>query len=619
MLLDRINKPGDIKSLSKEELPALAQEIREFLIEKVSVTGGHLASNLGVVELTIALHCSFDFPKDKVIWDVGHQSYTHKILTGRKKGFDSLREFGGISGFPKHNESPCDAFDTGHSSTSISAGLGIARGRDLKGEDFSVISVIGDGSLTGGIALEALNNASQIKTNFIIVLNDNNMSIAPNVGGLSNYLEGVRTADFYTRFKDKLADQLRSTKAGKQLLSTLVKTKNGIKQLLVPGMLFENLGITYLGPVDGHNINDMCRYFNDARKVKGPVIIHIVTKKGKGYEPAENHPEKFHGVGPFDPETGVSEGGGGLSWTKVFSRSLMVLAEDNPKITAITAAMPEGTGLSDFAAKYPDRYFDVGIAEQHGVTFAAGLASQGMIPVVAIYSSFLQRAYDQIIHDVCISKQHVIFAVDRAGLVGKDGETHQGMLDISYLTSIPNMTVMAPKNRWELTDMLSFAVAYDGPVAIRYPRGEACQDFERFRRPVVYGKGEYLFEEGDIALLAVGNMVASAANVRRYLKKLGYGCSLINMRFIKPFDEELVRDAARRHKLLVTFEENVGSGGFGEHVEHMLCQEALGTDIITFSLPDEFIEHGDVKTLRKELNLDDESMAVRIVTRFIGK
>ena len=618
-ILDQIRQPNDIKKIPKERLGELAQEIRRFLIDTTSEKGGHLASNLGVVELTMALHLCLTLPSDKIIWDVGHQSYTHKLLTGRKEGFESLREFGGMSGFPKHKESPCDAFDTGHSSTSISAGLGLACARDLKGEHSTIVSVIGDGSLTGGMAFEALNNAGRMRSNFIIVLNDNHMSIAQNVGGMSRYLWDIRTKDRYVDLKEKIRNTLSELPGGGHLIHSLHRSKSSIKQLLISGMLFEDLGLTYLGPVDGHNIEELCRVIEDAKKVRGPGLLHVGTIKGKGFAPAEQNPEKFHGVGSFDPKNGKMQAPSTVSYTEVFSRSLTLLAKDNPQITAITAAMPDGTGLNRFRRRFPDRYFDVGIAEQHAVTFAAGLAAGGFIPVCAIYSSFLQRAYDQLIHDVCLQHLHVVFAIDRAGLVGKDGETHQGIFDLSYLMTIPGMTVMAPKNGYELTDMLAFAISYDGPVAIRYPRGEVYDGFASCRRPVEYGKGEYLYEEDEICLFALGSMVKWGEKVRRILKEQGFSVSLVNARFARPLDEELIRDAARHHKIIVTMEENVASGGFGEHVEHMICEESLPCDIMTISLPNEYIEQGDYKTLKKEINLDETSIAMKIIARYIGE
>ena len=619
MVLEKINQINDIKKIDKDELPILAEEIRKFLIEKISVTGGHLASNLGVVELTMALHLAFELPKDKMIWDVGHQSYTHKILTGRREGFDGLRKYGGMSGFPKRKESDCDAFDTGHSSTSISAGLGYARARDLLGENYAVISIIGDGSLTGGMAYEALNNAAQIKTNFIIILNDNEMSISENVGGLSTYLSNLRTADAYTGLKAGLENTLNKIPYGNRMVERLRMTKNGIKQLIIPGMFFEDLGIKYLGPLDGHNISQMVRVFQEARRVNGPVVIHVKTKKGKGYAPAEKHPARFHGAEPFDIETGLpKKKKRKANYTDIFSTVMCKMGARESRLVAITAAMPDGTGLKRFRNMYPDRFFDVGIAEEHAVTFAAGMAVAGMIPVVAVYSSFLQRAYDQIIHDVCIQNLHVIFAVDRAGLVGSDGETHQGIFDLSYLSGIPNMCVMAPKNKWELSDMLKFAIRYTGPVAIRYPRGEAYDGLEDFRAPIALGKGEVLYDEQGIALLAVGSMVKTAVEVRARLRDLGYSCSLVNARFVKPLDEELLGRIAREHSLLVTMEENVRSGGFGDRALEYLNDIQAGIPVINVALPDDYVEHGNVEVLKTETCVDADSIVKRILAVYVG-
>ena len=620
MVLEKINQSNDIKKIEKDELPLLAEEIRQFLIEKISVTGGHLASNLGVVELTMALHLAFQLPEDKMIWDVGHQSYTHKILTGRRDGFDGLRKYGGMSGFPKRKESSCDAFDTGHSSTSISAGLGYARARDILGENYAVISIIGDGSLTGGMAYEALNNAAQMKTNFIIILNDNEMSISENVGGLSTYLSNLRTADAYTGLKAGLEKSLnRIPVYGSRMVEKIRMTKNGIKQLIIPGMFFEDLGIKYLGPLDGHNIAQMVRVFQEARRVNGAVVIHVKTKKGKGYLPAEKHPARFHGAEPFDIETGLPRvKKRKANYTDVFSTVMCKMGAREPRLAAITAAMPDGTGLKRFRNMYPDRFFDVGIAEEHAVTFAAGMAVAGMIPVVAVYSSFLQRAYDQIIHDVCIQNLHVIFAVDRAGLVGSDGETHQGIFDLSYLSSIPNMCVMAPKNKWELSDMLKFAIRQEGPVAIRYPRGEAFDGLADFRAPITAGKGEVLYDECGIALLAVGSMVKTALEVRARLRDLGYSCSLINARFVKPLDEELIRRAAGEHDLLVTMEENVRSGGFGDRVLEYLNDIQAKVPVISVALPDDYVEHGNVEVLKKETCVDADSIVKRILASYVG-
>ena len=618
ILLEKINEVNDIKNIEKEQLPELAQEIRDFLIENISKTGGHLASNLGVVELTMALHLAFDLPKDKIIWDVGHQSYTHKILTGRKEGFGQLRKFGGMSGFPKRKESDCDAFDTGHSSTSISAGLGYVCAREVNGEDYSVISVIGDGALTGGMAYEALNNASQLKSNFIIVLNDNNMSISENVGGISSYLSNIRTAEKYTGLKNGVENTLNKIPVyGDKLIKGLRNTKQGIKQFLVPGMFFEEMGITYLGPVDGHNISQMLRVFKDAKKVAGPVLVHVLTKKGKGFGPAERMPSRFHGAEPFDTETGLPLARKKkASYTDVFSTVMCKMGARDPKLVAVTAAMPDGTGLKRFRNIYRDRFFDVGIAEEHAVTFAAGLAAGGLKPVVAVYSSFLQRAFDQVIHDVCIQNLHVVFAVDRAGLVGSDGETHQGLFDLSYLSSIPNMCVMAPKNKWELADMLKYAISYEGPIALRYPRGEAFDGLQEFRAPIKFGKSELIYDENGVALVAVGSMVATALSVREMMKALGYHCTIVNSRFVKPIDEAMLDYLAKDHRLVVTMEENIKNGGFGEKVLEYYNETEADVKVLQIALPDDYIEHGNVEILKKEACIDAESIFKKIIAQY---
>lgn len=619
MLLERIEKENDIKELNMEELDQLAGEIREFLIQKISLTGGHLASNLGVVELTIAMHRVFTLPKDKMIWDVGHQSYTHKILTGRRAGFDALRKYGGMSGFPKRKESPCDAFDTGHSSTSISAGLGYVEARDLKGEDYSVISVIGDGAMTGGMAYEALNNAAHLKTNFIIVLNDNYMSISENVGGMSNYLAQLRTADFYTGLKKGVTNALHKIPTvGDHMIEQIRRTKSSIKQLVVPGMLFEDMGITYLGPIPGHDIRMLCRAFREAKKVEGPVLLHVLTQKGKGYAPAEKDPSRFHGTGPFDISTGEPlQKASKDTYTDIFSKVICDIGKHDPNVAVITAAMADGTGLSAFARYFPKRFFDVGIAEGHGVTFAAGLAAGGMHPVFAVYSSFLQRGYDQLIHDVGLQNLPVVLAVDRAGLVGSDGETHQGIFDLSYLGEIPNMTVISPKNRWELADMLRFAVQFDGPVAIRYPRGTAYDGYEKYRAPICYGKSEVIYEEEGIALISVGHMFEEAEKTRRAIKKIGYNCSLINARFVKPLDGEMIDELSKTHRLIVTIEENILCGGFGERVSDYVLKNHIPVQVLSLALPDDYIEHGSVDLLRREVLLDADSMTKRIVTEYV--
>ena len=566
----------------------------------------------------MALHLCFDFPKDKVVWDVGHQSYKHKLLTGRKSGFDELRKYGGMSGFPKRKESDCDCFDTGHSSTSISAGIGLVAARDLQDGDEHVISVIGDGALTGGMAYEALNNASRLKRNFIIILNDNNMSIAENVGGMSEYLNGLRTNEAYTNFKTGVEQSLSRIPGGSHLANQLKKTKSGIKQLFIPGMLFENMGITYLGPVDGHDIGKLQDILNKAKKVKGAVLVHVLTRKGNGYVPAERHPARFHGAEPFDIETGLPlNKKKKANYQDVFSTCMVKLGQRNEKVVAITAAMPDGTGLKRFKNIYPDRFFDVGIAEGHAVTFAAGLAAGGMRPIFAVYSSFLQRAYDQVLHDVCIQNLPVVFAIDRAGLVGSDGETHQGIFDLSYLSSIPNMHIMAPKNKWELSDMLKYAVEFDGPIALRYPRGEAYDGLKEYRRPIEYGKSEVIYEEEDIALLAVGNMVKIAEQVRKNLKEIGYSCTLVNARFVKPIDTEVLDMLSADHKLLVTMEENVRSGGYGEKVMDYVVEQELPVKLLNISLPDEYVEHGNVALLYEEVGIDAQTVTKRIIEKYI--
>lgn len=619
MILDKINGPEDIKKLNKQELDVLSQEIRDFLLEKISTIGGHLASNLGVVELTMAIYLAFDLPKDKVVWDVGHQSYTHKILSGRKAAFDELRQFGGISGFPKRKESPCDAFDTGHSSTSISAGLGLAQARDVLGEDHYVVSVIGDGALTGGMAYEALNNAARMEKNFIIILNDNNMSISENVGGMSTYLSSIRTGEGYLDLKKHVTNVLsRVPVVGDSIIEKISRTKNGIKQLLIPGMLFENMGITYLGPIDGHNTKALTRAFREAKKLNHTVLVHVITQKGKGYSFAEKNPSRFHGVEPFDILTGESKKEKkNPSYTDVFSKTICRLAEADEKIVAVTAAMPDGTGLKRFAKQFPNRFFDVGIAEQHAVTSAAGMAAGGLKPVVAVYSSFLQRGFDQVLHDVCIQNLPVVFAVDRAGLVGSDGETHQGIFDYSFLTAVPSMSVYAPKNLWELMDGMEFALSYGAPIAVRYPRGEAYQGLKEFRSPIEFGKGEMLYKEKDIALLAVGSMVSTGEHVREKLKADGWNCTLANGRFIKPFDKELVDSLAKDHWLMVTMEENVLQGGYGLNITNYIHENYPHIKVVNIALPDSYVEHGNVSLLRKGLGIDSDSIIWRLKKEYL--
>ena len=608
MILEKIKKPNDIHKVSLEDFPCLAEEIRSFLIQTVSETGGHLASNLGVVELTLALHNVLDFPQDKLIWDVGHQAYTHKILTGRKDGFKNLRKEGGVSGFPKRKESDCDAFDTGHSSNSISAGLGYVRARDLLGEKHTVVSVIGDGALTGGMAYEALNNAAELKTNFIIIINDNNMSISKNVGGLATYLSALRTAETYTGMKIGVTKTLKKIPCvGTAVVDTVRRTKSSIKQLIIPGMLFENMGLTYLGPVDGHNMRQMMKLFNEAKRVEGPVIVHVLTDKGRGYEPAYSHPERFHGTGPFEIQSGRPLAGKtALTYTDCFSGAICSVAEKNPKVVAITAAMPDGTGLNQFRQKFPGRFFDVGIAEEHAVTFAAGLALGGMIPVFAVYSSFLQRGFDQILHDVCMQNLHVIFAIDRAGFVGADGETHHGCFDLSYLSMIPNMTVMAPKNAKELEEMLKFAVEeLDGPCAIRYPKGTACTDMEDCDEPLQKGRSEVICRGSEIAIIGVGSMVAVCQKVCEGLRDDRIArATVVNARFVKPLDTGLLDQLSKNHSLLVTVEENVKSGGFGEHVSAYMEACHPEVRVLSLAIRDHFIEHGTVDSQRVKTGLN---------------
>ncbi len=611
-LLDSINETNDIKYIPEEQYDALAEEIRDFLIEKISVTGGHLASNLGTVELTMALHLSLDLPNDKIIWDVGHQSYTHKVLTGRKAGFDTLRKYNGMAGFPKREESACDSYDTGHSSTSISAGLGMVKARDLCGEKRTIVSVIGDGALTGGLAYEGLNNASKLDTNFIIVLNDNNMSISKNVGGMPKYLNDIRTSDGYLQLRDRVYYSLNDTLPG--LAKGISKAKKSLKQLMIPGMFFEDMGITYLGPVDGHNIPELIKVIEDAKRLNKAVLIHAFTHKGKGYGPAERLPSRFHGTGPFEIDSGipanfVKKAG----YTDIFSTVMVKLGKRNSKVVGITAAMEDGVGLKRFHNIYPDRFFDVGIAEQHAVTFAAGLATGGMIPVVAVYSTFLQRAYDQIAVDVCLQDLPVVFAIDRAGIVGADGETHQGIYDISYMTQMPGMTVMAPKNKWELSDMMKFAVKLGHPVSVRYPRGTAYTGLEEERAPIELGKSEMIYEEEGVALFALGSMVETAEKVRELLREKGQLCTVVNARFAKPLDTDMLDFLVTRHSLVVTMEENIKSGGMGELVETYLHENHRDTEVLNISIPDQFVHHGAPDLLKKELKIDAVNIAERIL------
>ncbi len=604
--LDKIEQPNDIKQFEEEDWEPLAGEIRQFLLDHVSRTGGHLASNLGCVELTMALHLVLELPRDRIIWDVGHQCYTHKLLTGRKEGFDHLRQLGGMSGFPKRVESDTDVFETGHSSTSISAAIGMAKAGELTGTEGTVVAVIGDGSFTGGLTYEALNNLGRLKSSCMVVLNDNDMSIDENVGGMSNYLNKIRVGQAYNGVKSGVEKGLLNIPGiGEGLAKAVKRGKDSIKELLVPGMFFEDLGITYIGPIDGHNISKMVDTFQAAIKLNRPVVVHVKTQKGRGYRYAEKHPKYFHGVEPFDLKTGkVLKKQTKMTNTGVFGRKLLALGEQYPNLVAITAAMASGTGLEKFANVYPARFFDVGIAEQHAVTFAAGLASGGMIPVVAVYSSFLQRAYDQILHDVCLQGLHVIFAVDRSGLVGQDGATHQGIFDTAYLSHIPGLTVIAPKNRYELTKSMEFAMEFQGPVAIKYSRGDAFYGLKEQLAPVEYGKSEILFQGKRLALLAVGNMVEIAYEAYERLTELGFSITLVNARFISPLDEEMLKQLAREHEIIVTLEEHVQTGGYGQAVSAFYMQNGFRGRVRNIAIPDCFVEHGRVDALREKLGLN---------------
>lgn len=612
-LLNRIENPEDVKKLTVRELEQLASELRHFIIDTVSQNGGHLAPNLGTVELTLALYSVFDFPADKLVWDVGHQAYSHKILTGRRDAFSTLRKKGGITGFPNRFESAYDAFGVGHASTSISAALGMALARDAKGEKNQVIAVIGDGALTGGESFEALNNAGDLGTKLIVVLNDNEMSIDANVGAMSEYLSRIRIAPQYARAKRDMGSLLMSIPhIGDKVYKTASHLKDGVRSVLVPGSLFEEMGFHYIGPLDGHNIALMEEVFKSAKELEGPVLIHIHTVKGKGYQPAEQAPEKFHGVGCFDPSTGKSakKAGCAPSYTTVFSQALIELAKDRPDILAITAAMPSGTGLKAFGKAYPKRFFDVGIAEEHAMTLAAGMAAGGMHPVIALYSTFAQRAYDQLIHDVCLQNLPVTLCLDRAGLVGEDGPTHHGVFDLSYLRQMPNMCVMAPKDEEELRHMLATAIALPGPAAVRYPRGaglgvDLSDSFEKL--PV--GKAEVLQEKGEIAFLAVGTMVEHAKAAAAILAEEGIEATVVNMRFIKPLDTALIDAMAKTKKLIITAEENVLAGGFGSAVAEYLADSGQHVPLVRFGIPDRFIEQGTRKELLSLCGLQPEQMA----------
>lgn len=618
-LLGKINQPNDIKNIDSGDYKRLAWEIRRFIVKNTSRTGGHLSSNLGVVELTMAVHLCCELPYDQIIWDVGHQSYTHKILTGRKKEFAKLRQYGGISGFPKRAESTCDIFNTGHSSTSISAAIGLAKARDIRDGVQKIFAIIGDGALSGGMAYEALNNAARLKSNLIIVLNDNQMSIARNVGGMAGYLGNIRTNTNYMGLKEDIENILKKMPyAGEKITTSIRGFKDVLKRVFIPGMLFEDMGIKYIGPINGHDIKKMVSAFDGASKVKGAVLVHVCTKKGKGYPPAEKDPSSFHGVAPFFVRDGSARKDEDVrqTYTDIFSNKITELAKENKKITAITAAMPAGTGLAAFAKKFPGRFFDVGIAEEHAVTFAAGMAAGGLCPVVAIYSTFLQRAYDQILHDVCLCGLNVVFAVDRAGIVGSDGETHQGIFDIAFMMPMPGLTIMAPKNSWELGEMLLFAVNYNGPVAIRYPRGAAYTGFEGHKQPVVHGKGEWIEKGQDIVLLAAGSMAETAMEVHGILKEKGFNISVVNMRFLKPFDTGLLEEALKDHSLFVTLEEGVVTGGFGQAVAKWVNERDSSIKVICTGLPDKFLEHGSVDILKDKYGISAEKIAGRVLEAY---
>jgi 1-deoxy-D-xylulose-5-phosphate synthase len=616
-MLEQINSPYDLKKIDKKDFPLICEEIRQFLIEKVSKTGGHLASNLGIVELTVALHYVFNSPVDKIIWDVGHQCYVHKIITGRKDQFDTLRKFNGLSGYTKRTESVHDIFGAGHSSTSISAALGIAKARDLKGEKYSVVAVIGDGALTGGMAFEALNNAGRSKTDLIVVLNHNEMSISENVGSLSLYLSKLRTDPTYNKLKQEVDNLLNIVPPiGKSLHKYIERIKDSVKQLVVSGMFFEEMGFTYLGPIDGHDVDSLIEVLERAKKIKGPILVHVITKKGKGYKFAEKFPDKFHSAAPFDIQTGKFVNEGQATYSDVFGKTLTEMALKDDKIVAITAAMPEGTGLIHFAKLIPERFFDVGIAEQHATTFAAGMAVQGYKPYFAVYSTFLQRAYDQLIHDVCIQKLPVVFAIDRAGIVGEDGETHQGVFDLSYLRPIPNIAIMSPKDANELVEMVKLSRNLEFPVAIRYPRGKAGE-FDITREcSIEFGKAELVTEGKEIAIFALGRMVGKVLEAKEILKVSDLQPFIVNLRFVKPLDEELILDISNKVKFIVTVEDNVIAGGVGSAILELLNSNGIYKPVLRLGFPDKFIEHGDVENLFKKYNLDAESIANTILQKY---
>lgn len=623
-LLDKINSPADVKKLSDEQLKQLAAEIRQLLIEVISHTGGHLAPNLGVVELTLALHKVFTTPQDKLVFDVGHQAYIHKIITGRREQFPTIRQYGGLSGFPKRSESEHDAFGTGHSSTSISAALGMAVARDLQGEDYNVVAIIGDGSMTGGMAFEALNNAGTLHKKMVVVLNDNEMSISKNVGAMSDYLYHLRTGETYNKIKNDIEGWLKNMEFGTDVLKAIRRLKGSVKYLMVPTSIFEELGFTYLGPVDGHDIHGLIEVLQAAKKIDGPVMVHVLTKKGKGYKPAEESPNKFHGTGPFEIATGkkITNPDAPISYTEVFGKTITELADSDKKIVGLTAAMPDGTGLNIFAQAHPDRFFDVGIAEQHAVTAAAGMAAAGMKPVTAIYSTFMQRAYDSILHDICMQKLHVTMCLDRAGLVGDDGYTHHGVFDYAYLRSIPNMTIMAPKDENELRHMLKTALSFNGPISVRYPRGSGVGvDITEPMHELPIGKAEVLREGKELCFWAIGSMVQSAVQAADKLKEQGIDAGVVNMRFAKPLDKELLIEHAKRYGKIVTLEEGVLAGGVGSEVLEILDDAGLLQQcaVLRLGIPDEFVTHGDKKLLFRDLGLDTDAIVQKAATFVKGE
>ena len=609
-MIEKINSPEDVKKLNLQEKEQLAEEIRKYILEVVSENGGHLASNLGVVELSIALHSVFDLPKDKIIWDVGHQTYVHKIITGRREALKTLRKLNGIAGFPKTNESETDCFNTGHSSTSISAALGMARARDLKGEKHSVLAVIGDGALTGGMALEALNDAGYSQSKLTVILNDNEMSISKNIGGLNMLLSKLRTKKMYTKSNVSIKKMLNKIPViGKPLVKIIRRAKRGIKQLIIPKMFFEDIGFRYLGPVDGHNIEQLESLLKISKQLDGPVIIHVLTKKGKGYEIAEKNPDRFHATGPFDIKTGKSKKEKKADYSKIMGETLIELAHKNEKIVAITASMKDGTGLGAFAKEFPDRFFDIGIAEQHALGLAAGMAKEGMIPVVPIYSSFYQRAYDQVIHDIAMQQLPVVMCVDRAGIVGADGETHQGTLDMAFFRLVPNVVILAPKNFEELKEMLEFAVTLNKPVVIRYPRGGEDGYHFKMQEKIVLGKAEVLKEGTDITIVAIGKTVARAMRIAEKLEKEEIQAEVINSRFLKPLDKQTIKESIQKTKTVITIEDSTSVNGLGTAVEELILEEKLeNIDFQKFAYPDEFIKHGSVEELEKIYELDEENI-----------